>query len=385
MSYNKVYKLEATLMRGGTSKGLFFRQDVLPKDEKLRDALFLRAVGSPDPYKKQIDGVGGATSSTSKVVVVGQSTQKNCDVDYLFGAVSIEKNLIDYSGNCGNLVSAVGPFAILEGLVDIKEPVTTVRIWQVNTQKLIIAHVPVENGEPKILGDYQMDGVSFKGEAIQLDFLDPGGSQCDELLPTGNVVDTLEIPNFGTIEATLIDAGNPTVIIRACDLDLPSPEFAKELDNNTDKMALLEKIRAYGAVKMGLAQTPEEATEKRPATPKIAWVMSPQNYTTSSGFALKAEQLDVLACILSMGKVHHAFTGTGSISLAVASALPNSIVSQTLGKTLNNKAICLGHPSGTLEVGATVEFQNNRWISPKAFMLRSARPLMQGTVIIPMA
>ena len=376
-------RIPAALMRGGTSKGLFFRGETLPADPERRDRILLRAIGSPDPYRKQIDGLGGATSSTSKVVIVSRSTRPDCHVDYLFGAVAIDAPVIDWSGSCGNLVAGVGPFAIEEGLIAPCEGTTVVRIWQVNTAKRIVAHVPTLDGAPLVAGDCRMDGVPFSGAEIRVEFFDPGGAGGGKLLPTGCVTDSLHVPGVGVVEASLVDAGNPTVFVRASDLGLTATELAQTIDADRALLARLEAIRAAGAVAMGLAASSEEATHKRPATPKIAFVAPPASYETSTGERLSADDIDVTARILSMGRLHHAFTGTGSIAAAVAAALAGSVVAQVVRQTPAGEPIRIGHPAGRLEVGATVVRQGDEWIAEKAIMRRTARRLMEGSVLVP--
>lgn len=376
-----IRKIKATWMRGGTSKGLFFQEKDLPLDQKERDQCLLRAIGSPDPYGKQIDGVGGATSSTSKIVIISPSTRPDCDVNYNFGAVDITQPLIDYSGSCANLISAVGPFAMEEGLVQAQGDMTIVNIWQVNTQKKIIAHIPTQNARPQSEGTYMMDGVSFSGAPIRLEFLEPGGSPDGSVLPTGNPQDSLDIEGFGQIEATLVYAGNPMVFIRAEDLGLTATEQAGDAALTPEMYTLLEKIRAMGAYKMGLVSSPEEATKNRPATPKIAWVAPAQTYTTSRHTEMPATEIDLCSRILSMGKMHHAYPGTAAIALGVAAAIPHSVVYNYLPKH-NLEIIRLGHAAGKLEVNAVVKITDAKWIAEKAIMLRSARTLMRGEVYI---
>jgi probable AcnD-accessory protein PrpF len=376
-------RIPAALMRGGTSKGLFFRGDALPGDPALRDRVLLRAIGSPDPYRKQIDGLGGATSSTSKVVIVSRSARAGCDVDYLFGAVAIDAPVIDWSGSCGNLVAGVGPFAIEEGLVAAGEGTTVVRIWQVNTAKRIVAHVPTRGGAPLVAGDCRIDGVPFSGAEIRVEFFDPGGAGGGALLPTRHVTDRLHVPGVGEIEASLVDAGNPTVFVRAADIGLTATEQAAVIDGDRALLERLEAIRAAGAVAMGLAASTGEATARRPATPKIAFVAPPATYETSAGERLAAGNIDLTARILSMGRLHHAFTGTGSIATAVAAALPGSVVAGVCRETPAGVPIRIGHPAGRLEVGATVLQHDGEWVVEKAIMRRTARRLMEGSVLVP--
>jgi 2-methylaconitate isomerase len=378
-------RIPAVYMRGGTSKGVFFHADALPDNPIERDRILLRVIGSPDPYGKQIDGMGGATSSTSKVVLLSKSTRADCDVDYLFGAVSIESPVIDWSGNCGNLTSAVGPFAISEGMVaSIDNGIKQVRIWQANIGKRIISHVPMRNGEVVEEGDFELDGVTFPAAEIKLEFLDPGGTDEDEggtMFPTGNVIDTLDIPDVGKIQTTLINAGNPTIFVEAKVLGLDGNELQDAVNSNEQLLKLCEAIRAHGAVAMGLVATIEEATLKRPHTPKLAFVSSPQDYVASSGKHVGKKDIDLNARIMSMGKLHHAMTGTGAVAIAVAAAIPGTIVQRTVGERRDE--IRFGHPSGSLSVGASAVSENDEWIVVKAVMSRSARRLMEGYVRVP--
>ncbi|MBN3745117.1 2-methylaconitate cis-trans isomerase PrpF [Burkholderia sp. Se-20373] len=382
------YSIPAVYMRGGTSKGVFFRADNLPTDAAWRDAILLRVIGSPDPYGKQIDGMGGATSSTSKVVLVAPSTRPDCDVDYWFGAASIENPVIDWSGNCGNLTSAVGPFAIAQGLVDAPENgVATVRIWQANINAKIIAHVPMKNGEVVEEGDFELDGVTFPSAEIRIEFLDPGGAEEGEdvtggMFPTGRSIDSLDVPGHGVFEVTLINAGNPAIFIDAEALGLRGNEMQAEVNGNAALLAKCEAIRAHAAVRMGLAATAEEVTSLRPHTPKLAFVSMPTEYVASSGKRVDPHMVDINARILSMGKLHHAMTGTGAVALAVAGAIPGTIVNRLVsGRTLSQ--LRFGHPSGTMAVGAEAEQRGGTWVVTKAVMSRSARRLMEGSVLVP--
>jgi probable AcnD-accessory protein PrpF len=376
--------IAATYMRGGTSKGVFFRAEDLPNDKRQRDALLLRVIGSPDPYEKHTDGMGGATSSTSKVVIVSPSLRDDCDVDFLFGAVAIGEPLIDWSGNCGNLSAAVGPFAIAQGWVAPSEGTTVVRIWQHNLQKRIVAHVPTRGGEVVEQGSFREDGVPFTGAEIVLEFLDPGDSGNAGLLPSGAPVDTLEIAELGSLRVSLINAGNPTVFIRADALRLSGRELPESVNRDARLLARFEAVRAHAAVVMGLARSVDDATRNRPATPKLALVAPPAAYRSSAGVEVSKDSIDVLARIVSMGKLHHAFTGTGAIALAVAAALPGTIVSEVT-RTLPGVATRIGHASGVLAVGAILEQDERGWRVEKAVMSRSARRLMQGTVFVPSA
>jgi probable AcnD-accessory protein PrpF len=392
MSAKKQIPIRATYMRGGTSKGVFFNKKDLPLAAQNpgieRDKIMLRVIGSPDPYGKQIDGMGNGTSSTSKVVIIGSSDREDCDVDYLFGAVAIDAPVVDWSGNCGNLSSAVGPYAIQEGLVDAStDGIKTVRIWQANLGKRIIAHVQVKDRQVVELGDFELDGVTFPSAEVQLEFLDPGADADSEggaMFPTGNFVDHLDIPDIGRMEVTLINAGNPTIFIHAQSLGLSGIELQEDVNSNSDLLKKLETIRAYATVTMGLAATPAEATEKRPHTPKLAFVTAPSSYTASSGRVVSEQEIDITARIMSMGKLHHAMTGTGAIAIAVASVIPGTIVSSVLGGKSYSR-VKFGHPSGTLGVGAEANNESGEWVITKALMSRSARRLMTGEVWVPEA
>lgn len=377
--------IPAIWMRGGTSKGLFFRAQDLPADAAQRDAILLRALGSPDPYGKQIDGLGGATSSTSKAVIVGPSERLDSDVDYRFAHVSIGSPVIDHSGNCGNLTAAVGPFAIAAGLVEAVEGVTEVRIWQANIGKRILARVPVRDGLPVEEGDLQVDGIPWPGAAIELSFLDPGGSAEAPLLPTGRTRDRLEIPGVGALELSLINAGNPTVFVRASDLGLSGRELPAEIDADPDGLARFERIRAHAAVAMGLGDSPEAVSRDRPATPKLAFVAPAADYRASSGVSIRRQDVDLLARILSMGRLHHAFTGTGAVALAVAAAMPGTLVNDMVpwAGRCGERRTRIGHPAGLLEVGAEVVSDGDGWLARRVIMRRTARRLMVGQVLVP--
>lgn len=377
-------RIPAVYMRGGSSKGVFFRDEDLPPAGAERDAILLRVIGSPDVYGKQIDGMGGATSSTSKVVIIGKSSRDDCDVDFLFGAPAIETAVIDWSGNCGNLSSAVGPYAISEGLVDApRDGMAVVRIWQANIQKRIIAHVPVRNGEVQEEGDFVLDGVAFPAAEVVLEFLNPGGSDAN-ILPTGNAVDELDIPGFGNLEVTLLNAGNPTIFINAETVGLNGTETQEHVNGDTQLLARLETIRAHCTVAMGLAQSAEEATRLRPHTPKLCMLAKPQSYKAAGGKLVEPGDIDVIARILSMGKLHHAITGTGAVAVAVAAALDGTLVNRIVGD-IGDRQVRIGHTAGSVAVGAKTVLEEGAWVVEKAVMSRSARRLMEGWVRIPEA
>ncbi|WP_430760709.1 2-methylaconitate cis-trans isomerase PrpF [Solilutibacter silvestris] len=387
----KQTKIPATYMRGGTSKGVFFRLQDLPEFARTpgnaRDALLQRVMGSPDPYGKQTDGMGGATSSTSKVVIISPSSVHNHDVDYLYGQVPLDADFIDWSGNCGNLSSAVGPFAIANGFLDParvpSDGVCTVRIWQANIGKTIVAHVPVANGEVQETGDFELDGVTFPAAEVALEFLDPAdeGEDGGSMFPTGNLVDELDVPGVGIFKATMINAGVPVVFVEASALGLDGTELQSAINENAALLAKLEAIRAAGAVRMGLIHDVSEAA-RRPLTPKVAFVAPPKDYVSSSGKHVHAADIALLARAISMGKLHHAMMGTASVAIATAAAVPGTVVNAAAGGGTRD-VVRFGHPSGTLRVGAEVKQMNGRWVATKAVMSRSARVLMSGQVHVP--
>ena len=391
MPFAPQIKIPATYMRGGTSKGVFFKRSDLPEAAQqagvIRDQLLLRVIGSPDPYGKQIDGMGGATSSTSKTVILDKSTQPHHDVDYLFGQVSIDSAFVDWSGNCGNLTAAVGAFAISNGLVAAEKipenGICTVHIWQANIQKTIIAHVPITQGQVQETGDFELDGVTFPAAEVQIEFLDPAddGEDGGAMFPTGNLVDTLLVPEVGEFQATFINAGIPTIFLNAADIGYEGTELQDAINGDAAVLARFEKIRAYGAKQMGLIQDIAEA-EKRQHTPKIAFVSEPKSYVSSSGKAIGEQDTDLLVRALSMGKLHHAMMGTAAVAIGTAAAIPGTLVNLAAGGG-EREAVRFGHPSGTLRVGAQAVQENGQWAVKKAVMSRSARVLMEGWVRIP--
>ncbi len=382
-------RIPAVYMRGGTSKGVFFRAEDLPAEPAERDRLLLRVIGSPDPYGQHIDGMGGATSSTSKVVVVSRSERAGCDVDYRFGAVAVDQPVIDWSGNCGNLSAAVGPFAISSGLASAPaEGVATVRMWQATIGKVIVAHVPMRDGEVLEEGDFELDGVTFPAAEIRLEFQDPAaddtGGEGGAMFPTGRRIDLLEVPGLGMIEATLIDAGNPTIFIDAGSMGLAGTELQAEVNGRPMLLSRAEAIRAAGAVAMGLVATAQEATARRPHTPKLAFVAPPARYVASNGKPVEPASIDLLARIFSMGQLHHAMTGTGAVAIAVAAAIPGTLVHRVAPAGPDGR-VRFGHPSGTLAVGAEACERDGKWVVTRAIMSRSARRLMEGWVRVPRA
>ena len=392
-TFNPQIKVPATYMRGGTSKGVFFRLEDLPEAARVpgpaRDNLLLRVIGSPDPYAKQIDGMGGATSSTSKTVILAISKQPEHDVDYLLGQVAIDRAFVDWSGNCGNLSAAVGAFAISSGLVAAEhipqQGICTVRIWQANIGKSIIAHVPIRDGQVQETGDFELDGVTFPAAEIQLEFLDPAEEGEDggggAMFPTGNLVDDLVVPGVGTLEATLINAGIPTIFINAAAVGYAGTELQDAINSDNKALAMFESIRAQGALKMGLIKDVGEAVSRQ-HTPKVAFVAPPADYLSSSGKTVKASAVDLLVRALSMGKLHHAMMGTAAVAIGTAAAIPGTLVNQAAGGG-NRTAVVFGHPSGTLRVGAEALEIDGQWQVKKAIMSRSARVLMEGWVRVP--
>jgi probable AcnD-accessory protein PrpF len=392
MTHVPQIKIPATYMRGGTSKGVFFRLQDLPATAQVpgpaRDALLMRVIGSPDPYSKQIDGMGGATSSTSKTVILSKSTRPEHDVDYLFGQVSIDTSFVDWSGNCGNLSAAVGPFAISNGLVNPDRipvnGVCIVRIWQANIGKTIIAHVQITDGQVQETGDFELDGVTFPAAEVQLEFMDPAAEEegaGGAMFPTGNLVDDLEVPGIGTFKATMINAGIPAIFLNAEDIGYTGAELQDAINGDPKALARFETIRAHGAVRMGLIKHVDEAV-KRQHTPKVAFVAAPRDYTASSGKKVTVADVDLLVRAMSMGKLHHAMMGTAAVAIGVAAAIPGTLVNLAAGGG-ERTAVRFGHPSGTLRVGAQAQQANGEWSVTKAIMSRSARVLMEGTVRVP--
>ena len=392
MAHKPQIKIPATYMRGGTSKGVFFRLQDLPEVAQVpgaaRDALLMRVIGSPDPYGKQIDGMGGATSSTSKTVIIAKSSRPDHDVDYLFGQVSIDKAFVDWSGNCGNLSAAVGPFAISAGLVDAsripQNGAAIVRIWQANIDKTIIGHVPITDGAVQETGDFELDGVTFPAAEVQLEFMDPAAEEegaGGAMFPTGNLVDDLEVPGVGTLKATMINAGIPTIFVEAEAIGYKGTELQDAINSDEKALAMFETIRAHGAVRMGLIKNIDEIATRQ-HTPKVAFVAKPADYVASSGKRVAASDVDLLVRAMSMGKLHHAMMGTAAVAIGTAAAISGTLVNLAAGGGARD-AVRFGHPSGTLRVGAEAREEGGAWIVTKAIMSRSARVLMEGWVRVP--
>ncbi|KVM73584.1 3-methylitaconate isomerase [Burkholderia gladioli] len=392
MAHVPQIRIPATYLRGGTSKGVFFRLEDLPEAARVpgaaRDALLMRVIGSPDPYGKQTDGMGGATSSTSKTVIISKSTRPDHDVDYLFGQVAIDKAFIDWSGNCGNLSAAVGPFAIAGGLVARERVpdngVAVVRIWQANIGKTIVAHVPIRDGEVQETGDFELDGVTFPAAEVQLEFMDPAADEDGAggaMFPTGNLVDDLEVPGIGTLKATMINAGIPTIFVEAEAIGYTGTELQDAINGDEAALQRFETIRAYGALRMGLIRSLDEIAQRQ-HTPKVAFVARPADYVASSGKPVAAKDVDLLVRAMSMGKLHHAMMGTAAVAIGTAAAIPGTLVNLAAGGG-EREAVRFGHPSGTLRVGAQASQAGGEWVVTKAIMSRSARVLMEGAVRVP--
>lgn len=387
MSNKSQTRIPATYMRGGTSKGIFFSLNNLPEAAQTpgaaRDALLLRVIGSPDPYHRHIDGMGGATSSTSKTVIVSKSTRGDHDVDYLFGQVAIDRPFIDWSGNCGNLTAAVGSFAIMQGLVDAtripQNGQAEVRIWQANINKTIITRIPIVDGEVRETGDFELDGVTFPAAEIQIDFMQPAADNA--LFPSGKLIDELHVPGLGVLEATMINAGIPTIFINAASVGLNGTELQDDINNDDKALARFENIRAHGAVRMGLIKDISEAAQRQ-HTPKLAFVAEPASYTAASGRKINASDIDLLVRALSMGKLHHAMMGTAAVATGIAAVVPGTLVNLVAGGG-ERHGVCFGHPSGTLTVAAEVTRNCDEWVATSASMSRSARVLMEGWVRVP--
>ncbi|WP_420958830.1 2-methylaconitate cis-trans isomerase PrpF [Burkholderia gladioli] len=392
MAHVPQIRIPATYLRGGTSKGVFFRLEDLPEAARVpgaaRDALLMRVIGSPDPYGKQTDGMGGATSSTSKTVIISKSTRPDHDVDYLFGQVAIDKAFIDWSGNCGNLSAAVGPFAIAGGLVARERVpdngVAVVRIWQANIGKTIVAHVPIRDGEVQETGDFELDGVTFPAAEVQLEFMDPAADEDGAggaMFPTGNLVDDLEVPGIGTLKATMINAGIPTIFVEAEAIGYTGTELQDAINGDEAALQRFETIRAYGALRMGLIRSLDEIAQRQ-HTPKVAFVARPADYVASSGKPVAAGDVNLLVRAMSMGKLHHAMMGTAAVAIGTAAAIPGTLVNLAAGGG-EREAVRFGHPSGTLRVGAQASQAGGEWVVTKAIMSRSARVLMEGAVRVP--
>ncbi len=377
-------RIRAVIMRGGTSRAVFIRPEELPADPALRDRVVLKIFGGGDPFGRQIDGLGGATSTTSKFAMIGPATVPDADVDYTFGQVNVTEPMIDYGGNCGNISSAVGPYAIDEGLVRSTDPLTIVRIWQTNTRKRIIAHVPTSGGLHQVEGDYAIDGVPGIAGMITLEFLDPGGSMTGRLLPTGHAVDALDVPGIGSVTVSLVDAANPVVFLQPNALGLVGTELPDYVDADSRLLERIEAIRAHGAVRMGLVATPEDATKRSPGVPKIAFVSAPTPYTSTSGRAVDPGQVDLVGRIMSMGRLHRSYALTGAICTAVAAMVEGTVVHAASRRGVgSDRTIRIGHPAGIIEAGAKVVRRDTQWIVEKVVTRRTARRLMEGVTLVP--
>ncbi len=393
MSNAPQLRIPATYMRGGTSKGVFFRLQDLPEWAQVpgpqRDALLMRVIGSPDPYGKHTDGMGGATSSTSKCVIIGPATQPDHDVDYLYGQVAIDRAFVDWTGNCGNLSTAVGPFAISNGFIPAdripQDGTVAVKVWQKNIGKTIIVHVPVRNGQVQETGDFELDGVTFPAAEIVLEFVDPSDDGDDDsagsMFPTGNVVDDLEVPGIGTLRATMITAGIPTIFINAADIGYRGNELQGDINSDPTALQRFEAIRTAGALRMGIIRDAAEIASRQ-HSPKVAMVAPPMDFVSSAGKSVSASEMDLQVRAMSMGKMHHAMMGTASVAIATAAGVPGTVVNAAAGGQVG-ESVTFAHPSGLLRVGAQVTNENGQWVVRKAIMSRSARVLMEGLVRVP--
>lgn len=388
MAFAPQIKIPATYMRGGTSKGVFFKREDLPEDCQhagmARDAILLRVIGSPDPYGKQTDGMGGATSSTSKTVILDKSTRADHDVDYLFGQVSIDKPFVDWSGNCGNLTAAVGSFAISNGLVDSdripKNGFAVVRIWQKNIEKTIVAHVPITNGEVQETGDFELDGVTFPAAEVKIEFMSPVDAN-EAMFPTGKIIEKLHVPDLGSLNTTMINAGIPTIFLNADEVGYLGTELQSDINSDKKALALFENIRAHGALAMGLIDNLDDIATRQ-HTPKVAFVGRAKSYTSSSGKTILESEIDLNVRALSMGLLHHAMMGTAAVAIGTAATIPGTLVNLAAGEG-ERDSVTFGHPSGTLKVGAQATENDGQWNVNKVVMSRSARVLMEGMVRIP--
>ena len=361
-------KVRAVYMRGGTSRAIFFHERDLPAPGPERDHILLASIGSPDPYGRQIDGLGGGISSLSKACIIGPPTMRGADVDYTFAQVEVREASVDYTGNCGNCSGAVGPFAIDEGLVPAREGETLVRIHNTNTKKLIVAHVPVSNGEAAVTGDFELPGIPGKGARIALDFVDPGGAGTGKLLPTGKPREII-----AGVEASCVDASNAVVFVRAGDIGLKGTETPTEVDANRDVTQRLEAIRVAAAERMGMPVSN--------ATPKVAIVAPATPFTALDGVKYRADQVDVVARIMSMGNCHRAFALTGAMCLAVAARIEGTVVREAAGACPGD--VRLGHPSGVVPIDAAVTVRDGSPWAERVTVYRTARRLMEGFVRIP--
>ena len=368
-------------MRGGTSKGLFFHEKDLPSDPAVRDQFILNAFGSPDPYRRQIDGLGGAVSTTSKVAIIGDGAAHGVDVTYDFGQVSIDQPLIDRRGNCGNISSAVGPFAVDEGLVRATDPVTVVRFLNLNTNKVIVAHVPTRNGQFDPMGDFELPGVPGSGSRLQLDYVEPGGAVTGRLLPTGNLVDDLEVPGLGTFQVSIVDAANPLVFVRWEDFGLRGLELPAQIDADPELLSRIEAVRAHASVLAGISASVEEATLEAPSVPKLSFIGAPRDYPTTHGVLMPAAATSIRAAMMSMGRVHNSYPLTGAIATTVAANLPGTIVYELAEKSPGQ--FIIGHPAGVLSMTAEIVQGGGAWAVKRVSGFRTARRLMEGHVLVP--
>ncbi len=377
----KQLKIPAVFMRGGTSNAVVFHARDLPRERALWDEIFLAAIGSPDPYGRQLDGMGGGISSLSKVCIVGPSSRPDADIDYTFAQVQVKDAKVDYSGNCGNMSSAMGPFAVDEGVVKVSGKEALVRVHNTNTRKVIWSRFALDDGLSAVDGDLAIPGVSGTGAPVRLEFRDPGGATTGKLLPTGNVVDTLDVPGYGKFTASLVDAANATCFLHAKDLGLTGTEMPEELDRNSELLKKLAAIRVAASVAMGIASTPEEAAEKR-TVPFVGFVSGPQDAAALSGETIEAAKVDLTARMISNGQPHRALPLTVSLCTAVAARIEGSVVNQAARASGPEAEIRIAMPSGILTVAATVNQKNGEWHAEQGAFYRTQRRLFEGFVLV---
>ena len=372
--------IKATYYRGGTSKGVFFQKKDLPTtDEKELNKLFLKIIGSPDPNGRQLNGMGGGVSSVSKCVIINPSERDDADVDYNFIQIAIDQPVAEWNNNCGNLSGAVGPYAIQEGIIKPKEGENKIRIYQVNTDKIIHATFNVKDGKPEIEGNYSIAGVYGGGAKVRLDYLEPGGSGTGKLLPTENVIDEIEIDNFGKIKVSIVDAATPLIYLLAEDVGLNGTETPEELDSNIEKMEIIQKIRRKCAYMIGLSKSENEAPMN---TPRIGIITSPKDYVSLDKTEIKANDQDITARMFSMGKTHKAIMGTAGVNIGVAAAIEGTIPYNIKRKDSNPLELRAGNPSGVMTAGAIIEDDNGKPFAKSAIFYRTFRPLMRGEVLV---
>ncbi|NMB36351.1 MAG: 3-methylitaconate isomerase [Firmicutes bacterium] len=377
-------KIRTVIMRAGTSKGIFIKDEDLPQDQNKRDKTILRIFGSPDI--RQIDGLGGAEPLTSKLAIIGSPSRPDADVDYTFAQVSYVAPTVDYSGNCGNISSGVGPFAVDEGLVKVKEPFTTVRVHNTNTNSILVERVQVVDGKAKVLGDYKIAGVPGTGAGISIDFSDTAGAKTGKLLPTENAKDKIQVTGLGELEVSIVDAANPMVFVRAKDLGLTGTETPEEIDSNEKMLGILEEIRAKAAETIGMVDDWREATEKSPAFPMVAFVSPAKGYKDfTTGRQIEEEEVDFVSRLMYMQIIHKTYAGTGTICTGAAARIEGTIVNEAMKQKNRGQdsVLRIGHPAGIITIDVSAENDTGKWILTKAAIKRTARRIMDGYCYVP--